>query len=210
MKKFLSVALLSAMLLTSLFALTGCTKKYGLADVKKYAEKTIGLKDYTIKERYTSVKDADGHTDYYWHIKYNCVEFDIIDNHYYGTLSMTNRLEDNFDRTVVDYYYGLYNKANTITYDKDYVYYKNSLMSESADSQGNINETKLKQDYDNIVEFLKTIDFNTYPVKNISVEVIKKDTNGNKHVKWLSIYQNNHIKSFDEFKKEIKMEDKEL
>lgn len=50
--------------------------------------------------------------------------------------------------------------------------------------------------YNNIVTFVKTIDFDKYPVFNISVEV----TNGSKHVKWLSIYHDNHIKSFDEFK----------
>ena len=194
------ISLIIVILTMGLFVLTGCTRQYKFDDIKNYAENVIGLKgyakDYTIKERYSEVKDKDGYIDYHWYIKYKNIEFEIIDNTYYSNECVSNRLEDNFDSKVLDYFYSKYNNASKITYKIDSIYTKNTLMCDAADSQGVIDETKLRQGYDNIVDFLNTINFNEYPVKNISVAV----TNGDKHVKWLSIYKDKHIKTFEEFK----------
>ena len=115
--------------------------------------------------------------------------------------STSNRLETDFDQKVVSYYYSIYSKASNIIYDRDLVFNKYTLMSQSSNVEGTIDEDQLKQDYDNIVEFLNTFDFKKYPVKNISVEVT---TNGGRHIKWLHIYSDNKIVSFDTFKSSIK------
>ena len=126
--KVILIGLLIIILSIGLFILTGCTKKYVLADIKNYVENNIGIKNYTMKERYTELKGEDGYEDYYWHIRYNQIDFDVIDNYYYGMESVSNRLENNFDEKVLDYYYGKYANASKITYKKDYVYEKNTLM----------------------------------------------------------------------------------
>ena len=48
-KVFLMI-LLIIILSIGLIILTGCTQKYDLADIKKYVEKDIGIKDYTIMD----------------------------------------------------------------------------------------------------------------------------------------------------------------
>ena len=179
-----------------LVMLAGCTKNYFRSDIKEYIKKNIGIKDYKLVINPIAKEDNHGYTDYYWHVKYKDIEFDVIDDHFWGMESATNYLEDDFDQAVLDYFYGKYNDKYRITYKKDLVYNRNTLICEVANEQKEINYGKLQDCYNNMVEFVKTINFELYPMFNISVEV----TNGSKHVKWLSIYHDNGIKTFDEFK----------
>lgn len=165
-------------------------------DIKDYIEKYIGITNYQISNDITEKIGDDGYTDYYWNIKYKDIEFSVIKNYYWGEW-LTSYLYDNFDHKVMDYHYKKYNNSNKITYRKDYVYNENTLICEVANEQKEIDEKKLKECYNNIIEFINTIDFKQYPMHNISVEI----TNSNGHVKWLSIYHDNHIKTFEEFKK---------
>ena len=179
-----------------LVMLTGCTKNYGRSDIKEYIEKNIGIKGYKLAIKPMSKEGTDGYTDYYWHVKYKDIEFDVIDDHFWGMESASNYLDDDFDQVVLDYFYEKYNNKYKITYKKDLVYGENKLICEVANEQKEINYDKLQDCYNNMVEFVRTIDFETYPMFNISVEV----TNGSQHAKWLSIYHDNSIKTFDEFK----------
>lgn len=195
--KKISVLVAILLLFINLVFLTGCAKKQDVRDIKNYIENTIGIRGYTLSNTAEQKNDKDGYTDYYWHVKYKAIEFDVIDNYYYGMESVTNTLQTDFDQKVLSYYYGNYPYSSNITYSNDLVYDKYTLISEAADEDGNINEQKLRIDYNNIVIFLNTIDFKQYPVKRISVEVV---SSSNKHVKWLTIYQDGQIKSFDQFK----------
>ena len=190
-KKIFIIALLC------LFILTGCVKNYWVGDIKEYLEKNIGIKNYTLKTNPIYVKDDDGYTDKYWHVNYQNIEFDVIDDHRYGMESVTNSLITDFDNVVLDYYYGKYSNKESITYKKDYIYNENTLICEVADDDKNIDETKLRECFNNILYFLNTIDFIIYPVSNISVEI----TNSTGHVKWTNIYSNKQFKSFTEFSK---------
>ena len=46
-----------------------------------------------------------------------------------------------------------------------------------------------------MVNFINTIDFEQYPISRINVEI----TNDNTHVKWLTIYKDKRLNSFNEF-----------
>ena len=193
MRKIISNIFVVILLMALLLALTGCVQ-HSLKDIEDYAKNDIGIKGYKIQNNYTEVKDKYGDlSDKYWHVKYKDIEFDIIDNFYSQGEFTLNELEDNFTESVLDYYYNKYDNANKITYES----ITKSIICDVADSDGKIDETKLKQDYDNIVDFIKTIDFNTYPIKEIYVKITGK----NNYVKWLLIYENNHINTFEEFYK---------
>ncbi|WP_292475506.1 hypothetical protein [Methanosphaera sp.] len=192
-KKIFIITILTICLIT----LTGCTTKYDRDDIIDYIENDIGIKNYLLAEEAIEKKDDDGYTDYYWHVVYNDIEFDVINDYYWSMESLFNGLSSNFNQSALDYFYSNYNNKNNITYKKDYVLNnKNTLMCEVANEQKEIDYTKLQNCYNSIVEFVKTIDFQEYPIRYISVEI----TNGSKHVKWLTIYYDNQINSFDDFK----------
>ena len=192
-KKIFIITILTICLIT----LTGCTTKYDRDDIIDYIENDIGIKNYLLAEEAIEKKDDDEYTDYYWHVVYNDIEFDVINDYYWSMESLFNGLSSNFNQSALDYFYSNYNNKNNITYKKDYVpNNKNTLMCEVANEQKEIDYTKLQNCYNSIVEFVKTIDFQEYPIRYISVEI----TNGSKHVKWLTIYYDNQINSFDDFK----------
>lgn len=187
--------LIALFVLLCLVGITGCTKNNGSNDIKNYLENTIGIKNYTLSNNPTEKKDSDGYTDYYWHVKYKNIEFDIIDDYHYGMESVTNSLKSDYNQKVMDYHYSIYSNKNNITYKNDLIYGKQSLICDASDGNKIVDSTKLQQCYNNIVSFISTIDFNTYPMSSISVEVI----NGSKHIKWLSIVKNNKINSYNDF-----------
>ena len=164
-------------------------------DIKSYIENDIGIKNYILSDTPTERIEKDGYTDYIWHVKYYDIEFDVINNYRYSLEFKTHSLESDFDQKVMDYYAEHY-ISDKITYKKDYIYNENMIICEIANEQKEIDENKLEESYNNIVEFIRKFDFEKYPIKNISVEI----TNKAGHVKWLSIYQDNHIKTFEEFK----------
>lgn len=164
-------------------------------DIKSYIENDIGIKNYTLSDTPTERIENDGYTDYIWHVKYQDIEFDVINNYRYSVEFKIHSLESDFNQKVMDYYAEHY-ISDKITYKKDYIYNENMIICEIANEQKEIDENKLEESYNNIVEFIRKFDFEKYPIKNISVEI----TNKAGHVKWLSIYQDNHIKTFEEFK----------
>ena len=78
------IVLISFILLFGLVSLTGCTTNYGKSDIKKYIENDIGIKDFILADNPGEKTEKDGFTDYYWHVKYEPVEFNVINNYYYG------------------------------------------------------------------------------------------------------------------------------
>ena len=190
-KKFIII-----LLIVCLIALTGCTTKYNRDDISDYIEKEIGIKNFKLTDKPDKKMGDDGYEDEYWHVTYKDIEFDVINNYFWGMESLANRLDNNFDQNVLDYFFSKYNNLNNITYKKSYVNNDKTLICEAANEQKEIDNTKLNNCYNNIIEFVNTIVFKDYPMKNISVEI----TDGSNHVKWKSIYHNNKIKSFDEFK----------
>ena len=197
MKKKLFLVSVISVLFISLFVLTGCTKKHTVDDIKDYIENEIGITNYKLDKEPTEKQDDDDYTDYYWHVKYKEIEFDIIDDYYWGMESLTNTLFDNFNIKAMDYYCENYSFPSKIKYEQDYTHTKkNTLMFEVANAQKEIDEEELRQCYNNIVDFFDTIDFDEYPISNISIEIV----NETEHVKWLNIYHNGSLKSFEEFK----------
>ena len=193
---FFLVVLIILMFGIYLFGFKGSKKQNSVNnDIKSYIENDIGIKNYILSYTPTERIENDGYTDYIWHVKYQDIEFDVINNYYYSMESKTHRLDSDYEQKVMDYYAEHY-ISDKITYKKDYVYNKNMLICEVANEQKEIDESNLKECYNNIVEFIRKIDFEQYPMKNISVEI----TNKAGHVKWLLIYQDNHIKTFEEFK----------
>lgn len=190
MKKVIGI-----ILLLSLFIVSGCIKKYDVNDIKDYIENNIGIKNYKLDSNPDKIIDSDGYTDSYWHVKYKDIEFDVVDNHHYGMESVTNNLQSDFNKKALDYYYNKYTNKSSITYTIDYIYKEKSLICNVANDNKEIDNTKLQQCYNNIIDFVNTIDFKTYPIKSISIEI----TNNNGHVKWLTLYSNNKLKSFNEF-----------
>ena len=184
----------------SCLLLSACTKKYEKEDIEEYLQNTIGISKYQLSEK-TARKDEEGNEDYYYHVIYKDIEFDVINDYYtidtFGAQTLTNTLTSNFNEVVKDYYVNHYYNRSNIIYENDLVYHKKNLICIAANEDKEIDENKLKICYDNLLDFISTIDFNSYPITNISVEL----TNQNTHVKWLSIYKDKKIASFYEFKR---------
>lgn len=179
--------------------LTSCTKKYEKKDVEDYLQNKIGISGYHLSDEVVK-KDEDGNEDYYYHVAYKDIEFDVVNDFYdvdnFGFESLTNQLRSNFDEVVKDYYYNRYSNKSSIVYDYDLVYHKKNLICSAANENKEIDENKLRHCYDSIYDFISTIDFANYPISNISVEL----TNDQAHVKWLTIYKDKKITTFDQFK----------
>ncbi len=184
-------------IIACLFTLVGCTKDYDEEDVNDYIKDTIGIKNYSLDKNPKEKTDSDSYTDYYWHVKYEDIEFDVIDNYFYGLERVENKLETNFDQKVLDYYYSIYSETYNLKYKIDNEFNINVLTCEVANEQKEIDYKELQNCYNNIYKFIKTIDFKKYPISTIDVKISNKTD----HVKWLHVYKNNKILSFDEFKK---------
>ena len=191
MKKSFKLFLLSYLLIV---LLTGCSKKHNRSDVISYIETKLGLKGYELSDKFEEVKDSEGYTDYYWHVKYKDIEFNVIDNYYYSMESISNSIMSDYEETVIKYYI---NKTNsTVRYEK-----RNnnasSFVCAAAYDDKYINDGLLYNCYTNLKRLLNNIDFDSYPIDKLSVDII---TGSDKHVIWLPIYENEKILNFDEFK----------
>ena len=189
------------LLLLCLLIVVGCSsvKERNREDIVSYLESTIGIKGYDLANEAKEIEGNDGLVDYYWQVKYKDIEFNVIDDYHIidslGAKKTQNDLTSNFNQEVFDYYYSIYGDINSITYKTDYIYGKKTLICEVADEQKNINNDKLEQCYNNIVNFINTFDFTTYPLKVITVEI----TNSTGHVYWYKIYDK-RVLTFSEFK----------
>ena len=180
----------------SIITLVGCAKKNERSNVNNYISKEIGISDFELANEAVEKKDDEGYTDYYWHVKYKNIEFDVVDNYKYVGENLTNSLESDFDIKVIEYYLSKYKNKSSIILGHDDIYDQEVLFCEAGTYQGEIDDTKLRTCYNNLVDLFKTIDLKTYPISYIPIKV----TNGTKHIKWLQFYKNNHLNSYNEFR----------
>ena len=191
MKKFRLLICLVAVLI-----IVGCAKAKTESDVEKYLEETIGIKDYTLGEKKEFKDEVNDYTDYYWEVKYKSIEFTITDYYYYSHEHTENKLITDYPEKVIEYHLNKYPNRYNIIFDNP-VDVPNEDKSFICNINGESDNYSLRNCYDNIVNFLNTIDFKTYPMGKINVQVV----NNNRHNRWLTIYDNKEIKSFQDFDK---------
>ena len=146
-------------LLVSLFVLTGCdvSENKESTDVNSYIENEIGIKNYTLSSNSTEVIDEGGRTDYYWHVKYDNIEFDVIDDYYvsndFGVSNTRNSLRSNFDYNVLKYYYNNYSYKDIVVYESD----SHNIICDIADENKHVDESKLRTCYNNSIDFINIL-----------------------------------------------------
>lgn len=189
-KQFLFFILL---LVVILILITGCTTENNNNNIKSYIEDKIGLKDYVLASEPVKKEGDDGYTDDYWHVKYKSIEFDVCNNYFYGREWTENQLEDDFNDKVLKYYYNQYLALSKSSFFID----EGHIECTYTDPNQQIE----RKTFDDLVDFIKTIDFNEYPLHKILVKTKKLTSNGISYDWWISIYENGKIDSYEEFLK---------
>ena len=100
---------------------TGCLRNYFQNEkeykdeIKEYIEEKIGLKKYKLSDNYETVKGEDTYTDKIWTVEdENGIKFHVIDDFYWANVSLSNRLENDYDKTVFLKYYEELDKKDSI------------------------------------------------------------------------------------------------
>ena len=184
------------LLLVMLLFITGCVKNYSNKDINNYIKNTIGISGYQLGDS-RKVVDDDEYEDTYWDVKYKDIKFVVYDDRSWKGEGLSSYLRTTFDDVVINTYYNKYSKKDTLLYTQDYVYHKNHLTCNVADDNKIVDEVKLKECYDNIYDFISTINLNDYPLSSVLVAI----TNSTSHVRWTYIINNKKILTYNEFKK---------
>lgn len=104
-QKFFQYPAPFCLLIAGILFLTGCTTNYKREDIEEYVQRQFGLKDFAVSEEYRICADDDGYDDKIWSVKDNHtgMTFHVIDNYYWSTEWMDNRLEDDYDAALLHF-----------------------------------------------------------------------------------------------------------
>ena len=172
--------------------LTGCSTTHSYSDVDTYIKDEIGLSNYELSSESKDVLDSDGVVDKYWRVDYKDIEFDVIDN-FHKNSDVKNNLEDTYYESLFSLYLS---KLEKRSFNFEEVLEKKKFTCNVANYEKEINYDRMKECYDSLYEFLTSIDTSIYPLKN-DIEVYARNSTTVADVFY--IYENEKIKTYDEF-----------
>lgn len=92
--------------LLALVLLTGCTVDYDRQDIEEYVAQNYGLSRFQVSRQPREATGEDGYTDYFWTVTLeqgDGLEFQVMDDHYWGMEATVNTLRDNYESTLLEW-----------------------------------------------------------------------------------------------------------
>lgn len=105
-------------LLCCVLLMGGCVKDYDRNDIIQMLKDTYDLKKFTVSREAEEVTGDDGYTDYLWTVRMQDdseIVFHVLDNHFWGMESLSNRLDSDYDSAVLQYLFQEYDRFRLLS-----------------------------------------------------------------------------------------------